>query len=122
MDAVLKPYVPIPQLIDHLQARGMKVADVSYAERCLNRIGYYRFCSYSHAFRNIQTDGGRLENFFTNTTFEDVIDFYVFDKRLRHLFLDALERIEVCFRGLCCAKDVKRGPPLSLNALMPRAL
>ena len=39
-----------------------------------------------------------LENFRTGTKFTDAVDLYVFDKKLRLLFIDALERIEVGLR------------------------
>jgi abortive infection bacteriophage resistance protein len=38
------------------------------------------------------------DHFRPGTTFQQVMDFYVFDKRLRLLFLDAIERVEVAIR------------------------
>lgn len=39
-----------------------------------------------------------LDGFLANSTFQNAVELYVFDKRLRLLVLDALERIEVALR------------------------
>lgn len=74
---------------------------------CLERVGYYRLSGYWYPFRksSIQADPvtGKLklivdDNFRLGTTFHTVMDLYVFDKRLRLLFLDAIERVEVALR------------------------
>ena len=41
----------------------------------------------------------KLDNFIDNTHFSDIKQLYLFDKKLRQLALDALERIEVAMRG-----------------------
>jgi hypothetical protein len=38
------------------------------------------------------------DDFRPGTTFQQVMNLYVFDKRLRLLFLDAIERVEVALR------------------------
>src|SRR5690606_26752855 len=40
-----------------------------------------------------------LDSFHAGTKFSDVVDLYIFDKQLRILAMDALERIEVSVRG-----------------------
>lgn len=99
-----KPYHSIPQLLQKLQSRGMQITDPAAAERCLRRIGYYRLSGYWYPLRKSQSvpnpTGGKplievLDDFRPGTTFSQVGDLYVFDKRLRLLILDALERIEV---------------------------
>eukprot|EP00659_Diplonema_papillatum_P000386 gene386-550_t len=82
----------------------------------LERIGYYRLSGYWFAFRErtelccpliqhknqkpTKTKPGRipLDIFKPGTTFQNAVDLYVFDKRLRLLAMDALERIEIALR------------------------
>jgi abortive infection bacteriophage resistance protein len=84
----------------------MGISDTIRAEACLHRIGYYRLSGYAYPFRHRElitnSDGSRSERLFENfrpgTQFAKVMDLYVFDKKLRLLFLDAIERIEVGLR------------------------
>lgn len=104
--AYSKSYLPVDDQVRLLQARGMVISNSDKAEICLRRIGYYRLSGYWYPFRHreILTDpqgkqSDRIfENFRTGTQFAQVVDLYVFDKRLRLLFLDAIERIEVALR------------------------
>jgi abortive infection bacteriophage resistance protein len=84
----------------------MVVTDRPRALHCLERIGYYRLSGYWYPFKESRPaiDGSGapymrvLDQFRPGTTFGQVMDLYVFDKRLRLLFLDAIERIEVAVR------------------------
>lgn len=101
-----KPYLSVEDQVRLLQGRGMAISDLQKAEACLRRIGYYRLSGYWYPFRHreiITTANGAestriFENFRPGTEFAHVMDLYVFDKRLRPLFLDAIERIEVGLR------------------------
>ncbi len=84
----------------------MEEADPAKAAAYLERIGYYRLSGYWYPLRQSRTvpaQGGRaatqvLDTFRPGASFAQAIDLYVFDKRLRLLFLDAVERIEVALR------------------------
>lgn len=93
----------------------MIVTDRARALDYLERIGYYRLSGYWFAFRQrsepvcVLDEHGRkpkkvrverivLDGFLANSTFQNAVELYVFDKRLRLLVLDALERIEVALR------------------------
>jgi abortive infection bacteriophage resistance protein len=39
------------------------------------------------------------KRFFANVQFDDILQLYDFDRRLRLVFLDAIDRIEVAFRS-----------------------
>jgi abortive infection bacteriophage resistance protein len=101
-----KPHLSVPQQLALLESRGMTVADRLRAERYLTRLGYYRLSGYWYPARdttfivdgNGSVDRRVDETFRAGTTFERSLDLYVFDKRLRLLFMDALERIEVSLR------------------------
>ncbi len=101
-----KPYLSLQEQLELLRARGMNITDFNRAVNCLQRIGYYRLSGYWFPFRNqeIRTNlaGDKerhiSETFRSGSSFDDVMDLYVFDKKLRLLFTDAIERIEVGLR------------------------
>jgi len=102
-----KPYLPIAGQVQLLIRRQMAINDTVLAADWLKRVGYYRLSGYSYPFRQSQvqidpTTGTAivtvLDDFQNGTTFQQVIDLYLFDKSLRALFLDAIELIEVGLR------------------------
>lgn len=101
-----KPYLDIQQQITLLQQRGLTVTDEAKAGDYLRRIGYYRLSAYWYPLRRsslVKGDDGRMkaaiaDDFRPGSEFPLVLDLYVFDKKLRLLVLDALERIEVALR------------------------
>lgn len=83
----------------------MQVDDPAAALDYLERLGYYRLSGYWYPLRAIdpvasvaQGKAVRLDTFTPGSRFEDVVRLYVFDKKLRLLALDALERIEMAVR------------------------
>lgn len=79
-----------------LQSRGMVIDNMAEAEHCLSRIGYYRLSGYSYPFRQYDESNKKaLDNFKDGTKFSDVVNLYNFDRKLRLLALDAIERIEL---------------------------
>lgn len=87
-----------------LKSRGLVVENDTAALNYLERIGYYRLSGYFYSFRELEIslEGGlsykRNNRFVAGSRFEQVAQLYVFDKRLRLLALDALERIELALR------------------------
>lgn len=101
----LKPWRSFHDQLQQLQARGLHVDNPAAALDYLERIGYYRLSGYWYPLRAIDqaasTSQGkaiRLDRFVTDSRFEDVVKLYIFDKKLRLLALDALERIEMAVR------------------------
>ena len=99
---------------DHLskwQERGLAVADHERAKRYLSFIGYYRLSAYTIPFQRISlSNASTLHQFKENTSFDDVLSLYIFDRELRLLVMDAIERIEVAIRAqvchvLCCRSN-----------------
>lgn len=92
----IKPAISISEQIDLLISRGLAVENRSRAEFYLRHINYYRLGAYWLPFEaNHQT-----HTFRGGTTFDIVLDLYVFDRKLRLLILDAIERIEVSLRSV----------------------
>ncbi|NGP05156.1 Abi family protein [Rhodococcus sp. 14C212] len=90
-----KPPLSLDELVDRLSGRGLQIPDPDRARRYLRHIGYYRLSPYTIPFQQ-----GRADHLFREgTTFDDVLDLYVFDRTLRLLIMDALERVEVAVRA-----------------------
>ncbi len=94
-----KPSLTLDQQLDLLNHRGLVVPDRERARRYLGFIGYYRLSGYMLRFQS-GGRGDRRHNFSDGVTFDDVLDDYVFDRRLRLLTMDALERIEVAVKAV----------------------
>ena len=82
-----------------LKQRGLHITHETKALYSLKTIGYYRLSGYLYPFRDKNIDGTKLDTFLPNSHFEDVKQLYIFDKKLRNLALDALERIEIALRA-----------------------
>lgn len=73
----------------------MLFRDELNANHLLANISYYRLKGYWWTFQN-PMDANRL---FPDVYFEDIIDFYNFDRHLRLILFDAIERIEIALRA-----------------------
>ncbi len=89
-----KPAFLIADQIALLKQRGMLFKDETTATQFLASISYYRLKGY---WWDMQTDIA-LHNLNPHTYFEDVIDRYNFDRHLRLILFDAIERIEIALR------------------------
>ena len=93
-----KPAVSVPDQVELLKRRGMIVGDEAKAQHYLNFISYYRLRAYWLPFEVPAVNNGD-HAFRDGTTFEDVLTLYIFDRELRLLVLDAIERVEVALRA-----------------------
>lgn len=98
LPAYAKPALAFPDQLAFLQARGMQIADLPAAEQRLANISYYRLSAYWYPFRQRDVAGKVTSQFMAATSFDTVIELYEFDRKLRLLVMDALERIEVAVR------------------------
>jgi abortive infection bacteriophage resistance protein len=89
-----KPALSIDQQIDQLVDRGMMINNRPLATHFLSQINYYRLSAYWLPFE----EDHKTHAFKKDTHFEQVLDLYSFDRELRLLVLDAIERIEVAIR------------------------
>lgn len=110
-----KPHKEYDQQLELLLNRGMLIQDNSRAMRKLSQVGYYRLSGFWYTSRIIRTnDDGlsyRSDDFLNGTSFEQAYDLYLFDKKLRLLMMDALERVEIHIRSII-AHEVGRSDPL----------
>jgi abortive infection bacteriophage resistance protein len=92
-----KPALGLPDLAILLASRGLIFDDWAGAHEHLEHIGYYRLTGYLHQFK-VAGPATDADSYLPNTTFESVHDRYIFDRRLRLLILEAVEKIEIAAR------------------------
>lgn len=87
-----KPSLTFEEQADLLIKRGLVVSDRKTLLIHLNNVNYYRLSAYWYTFR--QAD----DTLKPGTTFEMIWRRYTFDRQLRLLVMDAIERVEIAFR------------------------
>lgn len=75
-----------------LLSRGL-IADKNNLVKKLNSVNYYRLSGYFFPFQDKTTD-----RFYENTNFSKIWKRYIFDRQLRILILDSIERFEVSIK------------------------
>ncbi|MDR0901448.1 MAG: Abi family protein [Opitutaceae bacterium] len=96
-DYTKKP-LTLDQQAGQLIARGLIVTDKNTLIKRLGVVNYYRLSGYLYPFRIRDAAGDLAENYRAGTTLEIVWQRYNFDRRLRMVLLDAIERVEVAVR------------------------
>lgn len=96
------------QQVEALSSRGLEMGDTHKARRHLEHINYHRLLPYWEGM--LEGDGRFLEG----STFESVLRRYTFDRKLRLLMLDAIERLEVSIRSRWSNHMAVRHGPLCL--------
>jgi len=86
------------QQLDKLIQRGLTVENYDDAIQTLTSISYYRLSAYWYPFRTRDANGKMTSTIIAGTTFSQIITLYEFDRQLRSLILDAIERVEVATR------------------------
>lgn len=99
-----KPPLSIEDQILLLQKRGMQIesADIDKAKFYLSKVGYYKLSGYWFIFQEKYLKTGQAiskNNFCINVSFNDVRNIYIFDAKLRNLFLEALARCETAIKS-----------------------
>lgn len=91
-----KHYSSPHDLVDLLVTRGLTISDKAKAEDYLKHIGYYRLSAYMYPLLELPKN---LHNFKTGSTFTQVMGMYRFDKKLRLLMFNEIEKIEIAVRS-----------------------
>lgn len=110
-----KPALTYEQQANLLLSRGLMADRQQLIER-LHAVGYYRLCAYWHPFK--QADN----SFEKGTTLETVWQRYTFDRQLRLMVMDVIERVEVALRTALVQKlALNHGPfaHLDIRAFSP---
>ncbi|WP_233344194.1 Abi family protein [Burkholderia cepacia] len=82
------------ETLHRLWQRGLRIDDRPANLRMLRSIGHFRLLVYMRRFQNPTT-----RRFWPRTRFSDIVELYAFDRRLRSITMDAVERIEVALRA-----------------------
>ncbi|MFJ4455019.1 Abi family protein [Pseudomonas sp. NPDC089392] len=110
-----KPAKSPNALLTHLRKKGLGTRKQTKASlNALEFIGYYRLLIYMRPLQDAQ------KKFHPHVQFDDVLKLYDFDRRLRLVFLDAVDRIEVAFRAAITntlALDKTCGPHFYLESV-----
>ncbi len=93
-----KPALTVAQQVELLVRRGMQITDKNLAQSYLTHINYYRLRAYWLPFEITHSNPTDEHQFQADTTFEKVLNLYIFDRELRLLLLDAIERVEISLR------------------------
>lgn len=92
-----KPAIDIQEQLELLKQRGLQIHCEQRAALLLRAVSYFRLTPYMRPF---QAPGDSTHQFLPNVKLKDLYDLYEFDRRLRLLVIDAIERIEVAVRAV----------------------
>lgn len=95
-----KPALTFEQQLEQLKKRGLIIRNFDLAISQLSTVSYYRLSAYWYPYLRRDLQGNVLNQFEVNVTFDDVINLYEFDRRLRLIIMDAIERVEVHIRTI----------------------
>lgn len=91
-----KTHLDLDDQLKILSDRGLIVEDINLAKAYLSNISYFRLSAYTLPFQI--NNPVKDHNFKPGTTFNNVIGLYAFDRSLRLLVFDLIERVEVALR------------------------
>ncbi len=89
-----KPALSFEQQAQRLLDRGLIAPDKNLLIKRLSTVNYYRLSAYWYTFKQVDPITGE-ERFAPNTSFEIIWSRYTFDRLLRLLVMDAVERVEI---------------------------
>jgi len=87
-----KSFLDIDAQITLLKSRGMLFHDENMAKKSLLNLNYYRLSGYWSPFQN------QDDTFKDDTYFEEIINIYEFDSKLKLLLFGVIEKIEISAR------------------------
>lgn len=94
-----KSPISIEEQVQKLKSRGLIIDDEALAAKYLSNISYYRLRAYTYPFQDNSDPEKHHEFLRKDINFKDIIDLYCFDRRLRFLVFNALEKVEVALRA-----------------------
>lgn len=93
-----KPALTYEQQLQKLRGRGMEVECEQEALRALSQVSYYRLSAYWYPFRVRHDHGNVQSELEPGTSFNQIVELYNFDRKLRSQVLEGLEQIEILVR------------------------
>ncbi len=92
-----KPAISVKAQLDLLRSRGLEIQSPERAERYLEVISYFRLSAYMRPFQNSNDPN---HTFKKGVKFQQVVALHAFDRELRLMLMDAIERVEVAIRSM----------------------
>ena len=92
-----KPAISVKAQLDLLRSRGLEIQSPERAERYLEVISYFRLSAYMRPFQNPSNQNHEFKN---GTKFQQIVALHAFDRELRLILMDAIERVEVAVRSM----------------------
>lgn len=89
-----KKFFNILEQVELLKNRGLVISDEGKLKLYLRYINYYHLSAYFKTFQD------QNDLFKDDSSFEDILNIYNFDKKLRLMLLDVLEKIEMSFKSV----------------------
>jgi abortive infection bacteriophage resistance protein len=96
MKPFTKPAISVTEQLVLLKGRGLIIRDEARAGHFLEAISFFRLTPYMRPF---QVTGSPDHKFLPGTGFNQLSGLYDFDRQLRLLVMDAIERVEVAARA-----------------------
>ena len=93
-----KTPISVEEQIVKLENRALLFSETTLAAHYLHNISYYRLRAFTYPFQDNQDPDADHSFLRDDIDFNDIIDLYVFDRRLRNLVFNELEKIEVAVR------------------------
>lgn len=93
MTKELKPPKKFSEQLNILKDRNLIISNEKNAVEILSRVNYYKLSGYSYQLKEADS-----EYFIYGSTFEQIYNIYLFDKRLSSLIMDLMETIEISLK------------------------
>lgn len=100
-----KEYKTSRELVFLLESRGLVINDRQKAQKYLESIGYYRLSAYMYPLLKAPKT---LHQYKFGSSFSKVMMLYRFDKKLRLLLFNEIEKIEVAVREAVMNMTIER--------------
>lgn len=91
-----KAYTHPADIVTLLKERGLDVADSQRVEHYIRNIGYYRLSAYLYPLLQLPKEEHRFKS---KSKFQDALNLYRFDKKLRLLLFNEIEKVEIALRS-----------------------
>lgn len=92
-----KTYTHPFEIITLLKNRGLDVGDFQRAEDYIRNIGYYRLSAYLYPLLQFPKEAHRFK---VGSTFQEALNLYSFDKKLRLFLFNEIEKVEIALRSV----------------------
>lgn len=92
-----KSFLETSDIISLLKNRGLVIEDITSTDYHIRNIGYYRLSGYLYPLLQRPKE---KHSFKSGSKFQDAINIYNFDKKLRLLIFNEIEKIEIAFRSV----------------------